>query len=199
MKFILASKSPRRKELLADLYPNFEILTEAVDESLPKNLSLSDAVAAIAERKGRAVLNRLHKLQRPDLDECIIISSDTMVEVAGVPLGKPKDEQDAYKMLSLLSGREHSVHTGIAVFCRDSVISSVATTKVFFKKLSEREILEYIKTGEPMDKAGAYGIQGGAGKFVEKIQGDFDTVVGLSRGLTKEMVERIISQAELKK
>ena len=198
MKFILASKSPRRKELLADLYPNFEILTEAVDESLPKNLSLSAAVTVIAERKGRAVLDRLHKMRRPDLDECIIISSDTMVEVSGVPLGKPKDEQDAYKMLSLLSGTEHSVHTGVAVFYRGSVISSVATTSVFFKKLSEREILDYIKTGEPMDKAGAYGIQGGAGKFVEKIQGDFDTVVGLSRSLTKELVERIISQTELK-
>lgn len=182
-RIILASKSPRRKELLGGLYTDFEIITREVDESLPEGVHPSVGVEMLAVQKGAAVKDI-------EGDECLIISSDTLVELDGVALGKPIDEEDALAMLRSLSGRGHNVHTGVAVHFGGRVYSGVATTEVFFRDLSEGEIREYIASGEPMDKAGAYGIQGGAGKFVTHYEGDFDTVVGLSMRLVKELIER---------
>ena len=184
MRIVLASKSPRRKELLGSLFKNFEIITKPTDESLPKGIHPKECVNILAIRKGAAVASELS-------GECVVISSDTLVELDGLALGKPTDEADAMKILRSLSGRVHNVHTGIAVHYLGKCVSGVATTSVSFKELTDREIADYIKTGEPMDKAGAYGIQGEGGKFVNGYNGDFDTVVGLSVSLTGRLVEDI--------
>lgn len=181
MRYILASKSPRRKELLGEIIKDFEIITKEVDESLPEEIHPQKGVEILAIRKGKAVAD-------DSGDDAIVISSDTLVELGGIPLGKPKDKAEAFRMLSSLSGKAHNVHTGVAVHYFGKVYSGVATTAVYFREMTEDEINDYIATGDPMDKAGSYGIQSGAGKFVEKIEGDYDTVVGLSLRLTKELL-----------
>ena len=182
MKIVLASKSPRRRELLCEIFPVFEVVVREVDETLPDGTPTRDGVEILALKKGEAVARELS----PDT---LVISSDTLVEVGGVALGKPCDEADARRMLMLLSGRAHNVHTGVAVHLGGRVYSGIATTAVHFKPLTDREISDYIATGEPMDKAGAYGIQGLAGRFVTGYDGDFDTVVGLSLRLTRALVD----------
>lgn len=186
MRVILASKSPRRKELLGEIFKDFEIITKEVDETLPKGVHPKAGVGILALRKGRAVANELG-------EDALVISSDTLVEIDGIPLGKPKDETEAFYMLSALSGRAHNVHTGVAVHYRGKSFSGVATTAVYFKEMTEEEIKEYIASGDPMDKAGSYGIQSGGGKFVEKIEGDYDTVVGLSVRITKQLIDEAIN------
>ena len=185
MRYILASKSPRRRELLGEIIKDFEIITKEVDESLPDSIHPREGVEILAVRKGEAVANELD-------GDCLVISSDTLVEIGGVPLGKPVDRADATKMLKKLSGNAHNVHTGVAVHLGDRVMSGVATTAVYFREMTEGEIEEYVDSGDPMDKAGSYGIQSGGGKFVEKIDGDYDTVVGLSVKLTKKLIDGIL-------
>ena len=184
VKYILASKSPRRRELLAKITDRFEIVTAEVDETVPEGTPPRSGVELLAVRKGAAVAE--------GRAESLVISSDTLVELDGAPLGKPRDEEDAYLMLRALSGRAHNVHTGVAVHYRGRVYSGVDSTAVCFRELTDREILDYIATGEPMDKAGAYGIQGGAGAFVESTSGERDTVVGLSLRLTAELIRRAL-------
>ena len=184
-RIILASGSPRRRELLGKLYDKFEIITSEVDESLDGDISPVEGVELLSVRKGKAVAEKLP-------EDCIVISSDTLVEIDGEPLGKPISREDAHRMLSLLSGNYHNVHTGIAVHHGGRVISGVASARVKFKPLSNEEICTYIDGGEPMDKAGAYAIQGEGGKFIEGYDGDFDTIMGLSVSLTESLVERII-------
>ena len=187
MKVVLASKSPRRRELLRELFSDFEIITREVDEVLPKDMHPRLGVELLAVRKGAAVIS----LCDPDT---LIISSDTLVELDGVPLGKPIDEADAVRMLTSLSGRSHNVHTGVAVHYKGRVYSGVDTTAVSFKTLTDGQILDYVNTREPMDKAGAYGIQGLGGSLVCGYDGDYDTVVGLSIRLTRELVEAAIGE-----
>mgnify|MGYP003302472289 CR=1 FL=1 len=175
MKIVLASASPRRRELLSAVCKNFEIKTAETDEHLPPSVHPRDGVEILAVRKGRAVLDTLDASEAAD---SVIISSDTLVELSGVPLGKPADKAGAAAMLRSLSGKRHNVHTGIAVHARGGVFSGVATTGVYFRDMSDGEIEDYIATGEPMDKAGAYGIQGGAAIFAEKLCGDYYNVVG---------------------
>ena len=200
MRIVLASKSPRRRELLSALYPDFEIICEEVDESLDDAVHPRDGVRILAERKGRAVALGLP-------EDTLVLSSDTLVELDGKPLGKPQNAEDAYSMLSSLSGRAHNVHTGVAVHYCGRVYFGVDTTAVYFKSLTDEEISDYIFTGEKQlctegvkwnthngnqpewyDKAGAYAIQGMAGRFVSHYDGDFDTVVGLSMRLVKELI-----------
>jgi len=154
---------------------------------LPDGVHPRIGVEMLAVRKGRAVVDTLS-----DCD--MVISSDTLVELDGVALGKPADEEDAVRMLGMLSGRVHNVHTGVAVHYCGRLYSGVASTAVHFRKIDRDELLSYVDSGEPMDKAGAYGIQGGAGKFVTGYDGDYDTVVGLSRRLTRELTERAITE-----
>ena len=175
MNIILASSSPRRREILSSICERFDIKVSEADESFAECIRPKEAVRILAERKGRATLDAL----LGDGDK-FIISSDTLVEIDDRPLGKPVSESDAFAMLRELSGKRHNVHTGIAVHYKGRVYSGVATTGVYFRELSDLDILDYIATGEPMDKAGSYGIQGLGGKFVERIDGDFDTVVGFS-------------------
>ena len=188
MKLILASKSPRRKEILSAMGYDFEILSADCDESVEEGISPREAVELLARRKGEAVALEYGLITD---GETVILSSDTLVDLDGVALGKPSDREEAYAMLRALSGNVHYVHTGIAVRCGERVVSGVDTTAVIFRALSEEEIAEYVESGEPMDKAGAYGIQGAAGKFVERIEGDFDTVVGLSARLSKKLLSEI--------
>ena len=189
MEIILASKSPRRRELLGTIYPDFKIVTADADESLPLGMHPREGVAVLAVRKGAAVL--------PAVGEgALVISSDTLVEADGVPFGKPRDEADAYRMLRLLSGRAHSVHTGVAVHYKGRVYSGVDSTRVIFKEMSDGEIRDYVSGGEPMDKAGAYGIQGEGGKFVLGYEGSFDTVMGLSLELTKRLIKAAMNDDE---
>ncbi len=183
-KIILASGSPRRRELLGRLYDSFEVITSEVDESLDEDVTPTEGVEILSVRKGRAVAEKLS----PD---CIVISSDTLVEIDGEPLGKPTSREDAHRMLSLLSGKFHNVHTGVAVHYCGRVISGVDSARVKFKPLSDEEIYSYIDGGEPMDKAGAYAIQGEGGKFIEGYDGGFDTIMGLSVNLTQSLIERI--------
>ena len=187
-KIILASKSPRRLELLLPIYPQLTVATKEVDESLPKGINIKDGTELLALRKGAAVA-----AEQPS---AIVISSDTLVELGGVALGKPHDKSEAYQMLSSLSGRVHNVHTGVAVHYCGRVYSGTATSAVHFKELTDKEIYDYIETGEPMDKAGSYGIQGLGGAFVSHYEGDFDTIMGISVSLVKKLVERALSENE---
>ena len=193
MKIILASKSPRRKELLSSVCRDFEIITSEADETLPEGIHPKDGVAILAKRKGAAVLSML-KNNGVSTEDSLVISSDTLVEKDGAALGKPFDENDAFSMLKTLSGKRHNVHTGVCVHYAGRVASGTATTGVYFREMTDSEIWEYIKTGEPMDKAGAYGIQGIGGKFVEKTEGDYDTVVGLSMNLTTRLAKNVTGE-----
>ena len=181
MRVILASKSPRRRELIKKLFSEFEVITKDTDETTPAGVHPKDAVEILAVRKGCAVAS-------DGYDDALVISSDTLVELDGIPLGKPKNEEDALDMLMRLSGKRHNVHTGVAVYYRGRVFSGVDTSRVKFRAFSEKEALEYVKTGEPMDKAGAYAIQGIGACLVEKYDGEFDTIVGLSLKLTEKLV-----------
>lgn len=169
---VLASKSPRRQELLRLLGVEFQIITEDIDETMDPSLRPQDEVRRVSRCKADAVL----PLTVP---EDIIISADTIVVLDGRVMGKPKSEQEAVQMLRSLSGRTHHVMTGLTVRQNARVESVTVITEVTFRDLSEREIAAYVASGEPMDKAGAYGIQGGASVFVSGIAGDYFNVMGL--------------------
>lgn len=184
MRMILASASPRRQELLRLIAEEFEIIVSAVDETLDGDWLPEAAVEELARRKALAV-----SAANPD---ALVIGSDTVVAVDGEILGKPMDEADAANMLRRLSGRSHTVYTGVALADADGCYSFVEHTDVAFISLSEEQIAAYIASGEPMDKAGAYGIQERGALFVSGIQGDFYTVMGLPVcRLAQEIAQRI--------
>lgn len=166
---ILASASPRRKELLAFINKDFEIKVSSVDETLPNGISPKEAVEYLSKIKACAI----------DAGDDIVIGADTVVAFDDVILGKPCDEDDAVKMLKDLSGRTHSVFTGVTVKQGEKIKTFSVETKVEFFDLTDDEIKRYVATGEPMDKAGAYGIQGFGSLLVKKIDGDYFNVVGL--------------------
>lgn len=170
MKLILASQSPRRKELLGLLGLPFEIQVPCADETMVPGADPAQQVAEVSQRKALATAAN---------PEDVVIAADTIVVCDGEILGKPKNEEDACRMLQMLSGRSHQVMTGLTVRRGSRMESCTEITQVYFRDLSSREILRYVKTGEPMDKAGAYGIQGGAAVFAQKLSGDYYNVVGL--------------------
>jgi septum formation protein len=170
-RLILASSSPRRKELLENLRLKFEISSSDADESFSEELSPSDAVMELASRKSKTVA-----LTFPD---CFVIGSDTVVVHEGIILNKPAGEQEAFEMLSKLSGNTHSVYTGVSIITPEKEIRFYEKTDVTFWDLSDEEIDTYIKSGEPFDKAGGYGIQGFGSMLVKEINGDYYTVMGL--------------------
>lgn len=184
---ILASKSPRRKVLLGEMGIPFTTMTCDITETYPAVMHPSQAVRFLSEKKARAVAEIAPK-------NAIIIASDTMVEVDGEPLGKPKSKEDAARMLWKLSGRHHNVHTGVCVMWGEKMLSDVDTTDVFFLPLDQKDIDDYIATGEPMDKAGAYGIQGRGGHLVSHVNGHLDTVIGLPCDLLEEMLRNLLGQ-----
>jgi septum formation protein len=179
---VLASASPRRAELLTMLGRSFEVRVVPVDESA----AAGEDAAALVERLAR------RKAQAADTGPGeIVIAADTVVVLDGEIIGKPTDADDAAAILRRLSGRSHEVLTGVAVRTGDDVRSAVESTTVVMRSLGPDEIDDYVATGEPLDKAGAYGIQGLGGRFVERIDGSYHNVVGLP--LT--VVERLLSAA----
>lgn len=171
MEIILASASPRRQELLKNIFNDFKIEPADVDETLSSDINAEAAAEYLACKKAKYIAEK-----HP---EALVIGSDTTVVLNDIILGKPKDKNDARNMLNLLSGKTHKVITGVCVCKGGKTHSFSEFTEVTFYKLSEEEINNYLKTGEWSDKAGAYGIQGKAGLFVEKINGDYNNVVGL--------------------
>ena len=173
MDIILASQSPRRKELLGQMgLRGFKIISPDVDERVEGNPSPAEMVEELSLRKARAVA------LEADEDD-LIIAADTVVALDGAVLGKPEDERDAFSMLSALSGNRHVVYTGVTVIRGSRAITSHEETVVTFRDLEPDEISHYIETGEPMDKAGAYGIQGLGALLVSGIEGDYFNVMGL--------------------
>lgn len=170
MSIILASQSPRRKELLGLFHIPFTVRVADIDETMDPDGSPFAQVAQVSARKALAIDRKL---------DDTVIAADTIVVCDGQILGKPKNEADALRMLRLLSGRAHQVMTGLTVLQGDRIVTHTEVTDIHFRTLTDREILDYIRTGEPMDKAGAYGIQGGAALFAERIEGDYFNVVGL--------------------
>jgi len=170
MQLILASGSPRRKELLSLFRIPFTVIPADVDETMDPAKAPCDEVARLSAKKARAVK------REPD---DVVIAADTIVVCEGKVLGKPKSEENAYAMLSLLSGRDHQVMTGCTVLRGEKCETFTEVTDLHFRTLSEREIRAYIASGEPMDKAGAYGIQGGAALFCRRMEGDYYNVMGL--------------------
>lgn len=176
-KLILASASPRRREILNTAGLDFDVFVTDTDESVisPLNMPVGMYVQELALLKASACAKTVGKCNS------LIISADTIVYMDGKILGKPKNDDDAFSMLKSLSGKCHSVFTGICVMrCRDAFsVCKPFETKVYFKELTDDEIRTYIKTGECKDKAGAYAVQGLGSLFVEKIEGDYFNVVGL--------------------
>lgn len=183
IKYILASASPRRKEILENAGYKFSIFKSDIDE----NIGVDDPQLLVREL---SVLKACDIGRRLDFD-CIVIGADTVVSIDGEILGKPKDEEDAFLMLKKLSGRQHSVFTGVCVLNKYTgiVISKCDETKIRFRSITDNQIRDYIKTGEPFDKAGSYAIQGEAAKFVLETDGEFDNVVGFPVKLFEELLE----------
>ena len=182
-RVILASQSPRRRQLLGQIgLQNFDVLSLEVDESYDSSLTPEEIVATLSRRKAEAAAVQDAA--------AIIIAADTMVFLDSLRLGKPHSEGDAFRMLSTLSGRTHQVRTGVTVVRDSQSVTQVETSDVTFRPLSEREIWAYIRTGDPMDKAGAYGVQGKAALFVEGIRGDYFNVMGLPLCLLGRMLEQ---------
>lgn len=171
MKIILASASPRRKELLQKITDDFICVPADIDESLPCGARIEKAPEYLALKKAEHIAK--------DYDDSIVIGSDTGVFYGGEMLGKPKDRADAKRMLEMLSGKTHSVITGCAIIKGDKKITFSCETKVTFYELSQKEIKDYVATGECEDKAGAYGIQGYGALLIKEINGDYFNVVGL--------------------
>lgn len=176
-KIVLASQSPRRAEILKKAGYDFVSFPVFISEIPNENLSLDEQIIDIAKRKALACLD-----QCPNKNPShIILASDTMVCLENSAIGKPENEQDAFNTLKKLSGKMHEVKTAIILLDQSTqdITSHIETSQVFFKNLADQDIWDYIKTGEPMDKAGSYAIQGLGGKFVEKFVGDYNNVVGL--------------------
>lgn len=182
-RIILASQSPRRRQLLGQIgLTDFDILVPDADESYDRSLTPQEIVSSISRKKAEAA-----RALAGDSD-AVILAADTMVFLDGLRLGKPHSEAEAFEMLSALSGREHLVCTGVTVCRGDRLETRPETTAVRFADLTEEDIRRYIATGEPMDKAGAYGIQGLAALFVTGIAGDYFNVMGLPLHLVGEML-----------
>ena len=170
MHLILASQSPRRRELLGLFRRPFIIRVADIDEAMDPSLPPYDEVARVSRAKAEAVSRQA---------DDIVVAADTTVVCAGRTLGKPHSEAEAAEMLRLLSGRDHQVMTGMTVLRGEASVTCTEVTDIHFRPLSEKEIESYIATGEPMDKAGAYGIQGGAALFAQRMVGDYYNVMGL--------------------
>ena len=179
MRIILASASPRRRELLRQIGWDFEVCVSQVEESITKTLP-AEVVEELSWQKAQAVFAQVCE----DGDAVLVIGADTVVACDGEILGKPADREDAVRMLRMLQGRSHQVYTGVTVCCRladGQVVTQTfhEETEVNFYPMTEEEIRAYVDTRDPMDKAGAYGIQGICARYISGIRGDYNNVVGL--------------------
>ena len=178
---ILASSSPRRAELLKAAGIPFQVVRVDVDESILKLEPPGEHVRRLAREKASAAF-----ATHPD---AVVLGADTIVLVGGEILGKPRDAKDAIRMLRQLSGREHEVLTGVAILAKRGIAVEVARTRVWVNPLQDAEIHDYVATGEPLDKAGAYAIQGLGSKFIDRIQGSYSNVVGLPVALVYRLLK----------
>ncbi|MCD8355155.1 MAG: Maf family protein [Clostridia bacterium] len=183
---ILASQSPRRQELLARITAEFEVHPADVDESLLPGCTPKQNVQQLAQRKARAVFEQAEA-------NALVIAADTIVVCDDTILGKPEDEAHAAQMLHMLSGRTHQVMTAVCVKTAETELAEVSVTDVTFRTLRDEERKAYVSSGEPMDKAGAYGIQGQGGLFVSGIHGDYYGVMGLPICMLYEMLQQVCS------
>ena len=191
MQLILASQSPRRKELMGLFHIPFSVCVSHVDETMDPEKPPFSEVARVSRLKAEAT---------PREKEDVVVAADTIVVCGGQVLGKPRDAEDAFRMLRLLSGRDHQVMTGMTVLQGEKAVACTEVTDIHFRPLSDREILAYIRTGEPMDKAGSYGIQGGAALFAERMVGDYYNVMGLPvcrlGQILRELAPEIMEEAQ---
>lgn len=199
-KIILASGSPRRKELLSQIGIEYDVVVsnieEYTDETGPDKI-----VEALSRQKALATAEGCDNAQKEPAtaEGCdgtrIILGADTVVSVDGIILGKPSSKEDAYRMLKLISGRNHEVYTGVTLVKKSGedrkIITFSEKTLVYVKEMTDEEIWNYIESGEPMDKAGAYGIQGRFAAFVEGIDGDYNNIVGLPVSRVYDMLKRL--------
>lgn len=187
-RIILASKSPRRKELLTTIFQDFECIASEKEEDMSQRMDIKSLAKSLSGQKAEDVFERTE-------GDRIVLGSDTMVVLGRQIFGKPKDKDDAFKMLKQLSGKTHKVVTGIYIIKSEDgkkrVLGDAVVSRVKFAKMTDEEIWAYINTGEPMDKAGAYGCQGEARKFIEKIDGDFFAVMGLPVQKTYELCKKL--------
>ena len=182
MELILASQSPRRRELLGLFRLPFVVRVADIDETMDSRAKPFDEVSRVSREKALAVSRGA---------EDVVIAADTIVVCGGKVLGKPHSTDEAVEMLQLLSGRDHQVMTGMTVVRGSRVLSCTEVTDIHFRELTDKEIADYVATGEPMDKAGAYGIQGGAALFAEKMVGDYYNVMGLPVCKLHQMLKEI--------
>ena len=182
-KIILASQSPRRKELLEKCGYEFEIDAADIDETIDQGRDLDEEIKRLSFLKAECVLKR-----HPD---CIVIGSDTIVAVDGNVLGKPADREEACAMLRQLSGRTHHVITGLTILSSQKRFTGVSVSEVTFCELTEEEVRKYADTGEPLDKAGAYAIQGIASRYIADIKGDYYAIMGLPVCMVYEEMKNI--------
>lgn len=181
---ILASSSPRRQELLREIGIPFQVHAANINEDQRPDEPPIEYALRLAREKAQVVAK-----QYP---QSYVLGADTIVVIDGEVLGKPKDHADAARMLRLLSGRSHEVTTAVSLVAQGTLVETRAgTTKVYFREIAEAEIQEYVAGGEPMDKAGAYAIQGGASRWTDRIEGEFSNVVGLPLSLVTEMLKTI--------
>ncbi len=186
MKLVLASNSPRRKQFLTDYGFEFDICSSDFLEKT-KETSPEKIVTAFAFGKASEVFNRLND------NNLVVLGADTVVSLDGVVLGKPKDKQDAIKMLKSLSNKTHQVFTGYSIVSKDCVLTDFCVTDVVFNELSDELIEKYVNTGSPMDKAGAYGIQDGF-DLVKKINGSYNNVVGLPIEIFNDNLKKLLNR-----
>ena len=184
-RVILASKSPRRKELLSLICDSFEVMPADIDESVPQNVAAEEAAEYISIQKAFAIDS-----------EDVIIACDTVVIVDGKILGKPSDRQNGFEMLSELSGKTHSVISGVCIRYKGESVSFSQKSLVTFYELSDEEINDYLDSGEPFDKAGGYGIQGLGSLLVKEFSGDFFNIVGLPVARLRRSLSELLSKAE---
>lgn len=186
---ILASASPRRRELLTQAGLTFAVESADINEDMQPGEAPAKYVQRLAVEKAQAVWKR-HKATEDGADPITVIGADTTVICAGEVLGKPVDQADARRMLELLSGRTHQVLTGVAAITRRATVSDVEITQVYFDLIGEEELVRYLASGEPLDKAGAYGIQGFAARWIPKIEGCYFNVVGLPLARTLALIAK---------
>lgn len=185
IELILASSSPRRKELMETIGIPFKIEVSDIDESMDLSNDLSEEIKELAYRKAKVIADK-HK-------DAVVLGADTIVVYDKEVLGKPKNEEDAYTMLRKLSGNTHQVLTGVCIVNQGEPKTYCSISEVTFCELTDEEIWKYISTKEPMDKAGAYGIQGFGGCFVKSIKGDYYSIMGLPLSLVYQELMKIIS------
>lgn len=187
-RLVLASQSPRRREILAKAGFDFLVAPVQISEIPDENLNLEEQIRDLAFQKTMACLESGNL---PEGDSILVLASDTVVVLDGQILGKPKDQKENEHHLSRLSGREHQVITAVSLLDVSTGAGAVdhEVSRIQFRKLDLEEIAAYVATGEGLDKAGGYGIQGAAGRFVEKLEGDFDNVVGLPLRLVERMLQ----------